>query len=80
MGKAYQNGDTLETNATHFVHALIENNIQPGQRIVVGVINKKLEQAIRYLFSSHEALIDYDWKKLGPTFDDRTRYALSSVF
>ena len=55
-GKKLINGNTLQTNATHFVHTLIKNNIQPGQRIIVEDDQQEIKQAIRYLFSSHEAL------------------------
>ena len=76
-GEELINGDTLETNATHFAHTLIKNNIQPGQRVVVGDDQQEIEQAIRYLFPGHEALITIGG--LGPTIDDRTRYALSAA-
>lgn len=35
---------------------LFKNNIQPGQRIIVEDDQQEIKQAIRYLFSNHEAL------------------------
>ncbi|WP_100622931.1 hypothetical protein [Candidatus Coxiella mudrowiae] len=52
-GKKLINGNTLQTNATHFVHTLIKNNIQTGQRIIVEDDQQEIKQAIHYLFSSH---------------------------
>ncbi|WP_285896347.1 hypothetical protein [Coxiella-like endosymbiont of Rhipicephalus sanguineus] len=39
-----------------FILYIIKNNIQPGQRIIVEDDQQEIEQAIRYLFSNHEAL------------------------
>ncbi|MFW0078747.1 MAG: competence/damage-inducible protein A [Coxiella endosymbiont of Haemaphysalis qinghaiensis] len=76
-GEELINGDILETNTTYFAHTLIENNIQTGQRVIVGDDQEEIEQAIRYLLPGHEALITIGG--LGPTLDDRTRYAVSTA-
>lgn len=76
-GEEFINGDALETNTTYCAHTLTKNNIQPGQRVIVGDDQKEIEQTIRYLLQKHKALITIGG--LGPTLDDRTRYALSAA-
>lgn len=70
-------GDIQDTNATYFAQQLVEHDIKPGQRVLVGDDPKEIESAIRYLRPDHEAIITIGG--LGPTSDDLTRYALANA-
>lgn len=76
-GDEIVNGDILDTNAPHFAQLLIDNNFVPGTRLIVSDQQKEMESAIRYLLQDHAALITMGG--LGPTSDDRTRFALSDA-
>jgi len=71
------NGDILDTNAPYFAQQLIENNFVPGTRLIVSDDQNEMESAIRYLLQDHAVLITLGG--LGPTSDDRTRFAVSTA-
>ena len=70
-------GDILNTNSRYFSERLVENGIEPGRQVVVSDDQLEIEQAIRYLLKDHRAVITIGG--LGPTEDDRTRYALADA-
>lgn len=71
------NGDIVDTNAPYFAQQFIDNGITPGGRISASDNQAEIEKAIHYLLEDHDALITI--AGLGPTSDDRTRYALSEA-
>lgn len=71
------NGEILDTNAPHFAERLIDTNFMPGTRLVVSDDQNEMEKAIRYLLEDHSVLITIGG--LGPTSDDRTRFAVSGA-
>lgn len=71
------NGDVLNTNSQTFAHLLFAENIQPGQHATASDDQAEIEQTIRFLLAGHAGLIITGG--LGPTSDDRTRFALAKV-
>ncbi len=71
------NGDILNSNSQYFAQRLVENGIQPGRQVVVSDDQKEIESAIHYLLQDHNAVITIGG--LGPTEDDRTRFALAAA-
>lgn len=71
------NGDILNSNSRHFAQCLVDNAIQPGCQVVVPDNEKEITQAIHYLLQDHNAIITIGG--LGPTEDDRTRFALAAA-
>jgi len=76
-GDEIVNGDILNSNSQYFAQCFVENGIQPGRQIVVGDDQKEIESAIHYLLQDHSAIITIGG--LGPTEDDRTRFALAGA-
>lgn len=76
-GDEIVNGEILDSNTPHFAQRLIENNFVPGTRLIVSDDQKEMELGIRYLLQDHAVLITTGG--LGPTSDDRTRFALSDA-
>ena len=76
-GDEIVNGDILDTNAPYFAEALIDHRFVPGTRLIASDDQKEMENAIRYLLKDHEVLITIGG--LGPTSDDRTRFAVSNA-
>lgn len=74
-GDEVVNGDILNTNAHYLAHKLRDQQIQPGLHVTVSDQQSEIEAAILFLLQSHRALIITGG--LGPTSDDRTRFALS---
>lgn len=70
-------GDILNTNAQKIALQLTALGYAVGQHMVVTDQQSEIEQAINYLLQHHQALIITGG--LGPTSDDRTRFALSAV-
>ncbi|GAB4223864.1 MAG: hypothetical protein Tsb005_20020 [Gammaproteobacteria bacterium] len=71
------NGDILNSNTRDIAQQLIQHHIQPGIHMTVSDTQTEIEHAIHYLLTQHEALITFGG--LGPTSDDRTRFALSQA-
>lgn len=76
-GDEIVNGDILNTNSQVIAQHLFDVGIQPGLHLTVNDNQDDIEKAIRFLLTYHAGLIITGG--LGPTSDDRTRYALSRV-
>lgn len=76
-GDELTNGDVLNTNSQNIAHLLFDNQIQPGTHVTVSDDQAEIEKAIRFLLLDHAGLIITGG--LGPTSDDRTRFALSQA-
>ncbi len=76
-GDEIVNGDVLNTNAPFLCSELINHGIQPGMQVTVADEQDRITDAIRYLLETHGGLITIGG--LGPTSDDRTRFALSAA-
>lgn len=76
-GDEITNGDILNTNGYAIAQQLFEHNIQPGLHLTASDDQTEIETAMQFLLRDHAALIITGG--LGPTSDDRTRFALSHV-
>lgn len=76
-GDEITNGDILNTNAKAIANALTDLNINVGMHASAPDDDNSLTQAIRFLLNDHAVLITIGG--LGPTSDDRTRFALNSI-
>lgn len=76
-GDELTTGEILNTNGKFIAQALFDHNIPPGMQLTVRDNQKDLEDAMHYLLDRHDALITIGG--LGPTSDDRTRFALANV-
>ncbi len=76
-GDELTNGDVLNTNSQTIALELYNQFIQPGLHLTASDEQIQIEESIRFLLKNHEALIITGG--LGPTSDDRTRFALSQV-
>lgn len=76
-GDELVNGDILNSNSQYFAQRCIDNGIQPGRQVVVADDEQEIAHAIHYLLQDHNAVITIGG--LGPTADDRTRFALASA-
>jgi nicotinamide-nucleotide amidase len=76
-GDELVNGDTLNTNSHVIAQQLYDHDIQPGLHITASDDQSDIERAITWLLADHVGLIMTGG--LGPTSDDRTRYALGEV-
>lgn len=70
-------GDTDNSNGQYIARALVQNELHPGMQLLVGDEETAISSAIRFLLSQHAGLISIGG--LGPTSDDRTRFALSKA-
>ena len=71
------NGDIMNTNGQFIAQTLFDNDVQPGMQLTSSDDQAELENAMSYLLSQHDAMITIGG--LGPTSDDRTRFALGQV-
>jgi len=76
-GDELVSGDVINTNSQAIAKRLFENFIQPGVHLTTGDDQADIEKAIQFLLTGHKALIITGG--LGPTSDDRTRFALAAV-
>ena len=76
-GDELVNGDVLNTNSQHLARQLLDHAIQPGLHITASDDQNQIESAMRFLLADHAGLIITGG--LGPTSDDRTRFALEAV-
>lgn len=76
-GDELTNGSVLNTNSFQFADRLLDHFIQPGMHLTVNDEQSQIEQGIRFLLVEHQALVISGG--LGPTSDDRTRFALATV-
>lgn len=75
-GNEIVNGDLLNTNGQAIASLLFNHCIEVGYHLTVTDEQTVIEQAMDVLLASHGALITIGG--LGPTSDDKTRFALSS--
>lgn len=71
------NGDILNTNAQQIAQSCFGEQITIGQHMVVADVEQELTQSINYLLQTHDALLTIGG--LGPTCDDRTRFAIAKA-
>jgi len=76
-GNEIVNGDLLNTNGQAIAQSLFEHCIEVGSHLTVVDDQADIVNAMRFLLADHAALITIGG--LGPTSDDKTRFALSEV-
>jgi nicotinamide-nucleotide amidase len=76
-GNEIVNGDIANSNGQNIARLLFEHCIGVGSHMTVVDDQVLIEQAMRFLLQDHAALITIGG--LGPTSDDKTRFALSTV-
>lgn len=76
-GNEIVNGDLLNTNGQAIASGLFNHCIEVGHHLTVVDEQAVIEQAMEFLLANHDALITIGG--LGPTSDDKTRFALSAV-
>lgn len=76
-GDEITNGDILNTNGQRIAQTLFEQGIEVGMHLVASDRQSDIENAMSYLLQHHDALIITGG--LGPTSDDRTRFALANA-
>ena len=76
-GDELVNGDILNTNSQYISQRLLEHGLPVDMHMVVKDHQAGLESAILYLLDTHDILLTIGG--LGPTSDDRTRFALSQA-
>ncbi len=76
-GDELVSGDILNTNAKHIATLLLEQGIQVGTHLVCDDKEKNIRHAIEFALQEFDGVILTGG--LGPTSDDRTRFALSDV-
>lgn len=76
-GDELVNGDILNTNAHNIANQLFAEGFSLGWQLTCDDSQQELELAMQLLLQQHDALIITGG--LGPTSDDRTRFALASV-
>lgn len=68
-------GDTLNTNGHHIANALVSEGLETGLHLSCSDNEKEIHDCIAFLAEQHDIIILIGG--LGPTSDDRTRFALS---
>lgn len=76
-GDELTNGDILNTNGQTIAQTLFDAGFQIGQHVIVADVEAEIIDSIQYLKKSHEVIIITGG--LGPTSDDRTRFALAKA-
>jgi molybdenum cofactor synthesis domain-containing protein len=79
-GDELTNGDILNTNGQRIAQLLKDNGLVVGTHVIVADDEHDIESAINFLFSEHsEHDVLIVTGGLGPTSDDRTRFAVSKA-
>jgi nicotinamide-nucleotide amidase len=76
-GDELVHGDILNTTGPWLAQHLIESGFTVSTHYTVSDIQSEIEKALEYLLSFHRVVITTGG--LGPTSDDRTRFAISAV-
>lgn len=76
-GNELVEGDILNTNGQMIARDLVDCGLTIGMHVVTSDLDAHIEQGLRFLLEHHDTVIIIGG--LGPTSDDRTRYALSNV-
>lgn len=76
-GEELTQGDILNTNGQTIARQLTDKGFNIGCHLIVGDVEADISAAIHFLLQTHSVLIITGG--LGPTSDDRTRFALSSA-
>jgi molybdenum cofactor synthesis domain-containing protein len=76
-GDEIVNGDILNTNGQRIAQHLFNAGIHIGQHMIVSDDQKEMASAILFLLQDNDALIITGG--LGPTSDDRTRFAVADA-
>lgn len=76
-GNEIVNGDILNTNSQQIAQGLFSNGIKIGLHMVASDTQTDIEKSLTFLLQEHDAVILTGG--LGPTSDDRTRFALAKV-
>lgn len=76
-GNEITEGDILNTDGQVIAQALAKLGYTLGLHVVAPDDDNDIQQALRFLLQTHDVVIMTGG--LGPTSDDRTRYALSAV-
>ncbi len=76
-GDELVNGEILDTNGQYFAQQLLLKGMVVKEHIIVSDEQDDIERVVRFLLERHHAIIVCGG--LGPTSDDRTRFALASV-
>lgn len=71
------NGEILNTNAQAMALSLVENGFEVGHHVICSDAEDDLNTALHFQWLQHEVLIVTGG--LGPTSDDRTRYAVAKL-
>lgn len=74
-GDEITHGDTLNTTSQYFASALSRAGFSMGMHLVCGDKHTEIMQSLIFLGQNHETLIITGG--LGPTSDDRTRFAIA---
>lgn len=77
-GDELVNGDVQNTTTHEMAHELFSHNIALGSQMVVSDDHKTMLEAMRFLLTTHDVLVVTGG--LGPTSDDRTRFAMAAYF
>jgi nicotinamide-nucleotide amidase len=76
-GNELVEGDILNTNGQAIAKKLIEHGFLLGLQVTAADIEEDIAAGLKFLLTNHAVVIITGG--LGPTSDDRTRYALSQV-
>lgn len=76
-GEELTQGDILNTNGQSIARQLADQGFNIGSHVIVGDSEADIKSGIQFLLNDHQVLIITGG--LGPTSDDRTRFALSSA-
>jgi nicotinamide-nucleotide amidase len=70
-------GDVINTNASHIARQLSAEGMTIGNHVAATDAQEDMEEALKFLLDKHDTIITIGG--LGPTSDDRTRFAIAEV-
>lgn len=71
-------GDIINSNSTYLAAQLKNHHLRPGWQLAVRDDQAAITQAIKLLFDNHDIIVTIGG--LGPTSDDKTRFAVAAAF